>query len=77
MVFQHTVKHHIDISALSINTTRTKISVYKELTMNKNDYIIRLERKEEYRDVAGIPHYNLLQIKFSEITAIRNKKQSF
>ena len=45
--------------------------------MNKNDYIIRLERKEEYRDVAGIPHYNLLQIKFSEITAIRNKKQSF
>ena len=29
MVFQHTVKHHIDISALSINTTRTKISVYK------------------------------------------------
>ena len=25
----------------------------------------------------GIPHYKLLQIKFSETTAIRNKKQSF
>ena len=25
----------------------------------------------------GIPHYKLLQIKFTETTAIRNKKQSF
>jgi len=25
----------------------------------------------------GIPHYKLLQIKFSETTAIRNKKQDF
>ena len=30
------------------------MSVYKELAMNKNDYIIRLERKEEYRDVENL-----------------------
>lgn len=28
-------------------------------------------------EVQWIPHYKLLQIKFSETTAIRNKKQSF
>ena len=48
------VHHHIDISALSINTTRTNISLHTELAMNKNGYIIRLERKEEYRDVENL-----------------------
>ena len=53
-VIRAILHYHIDISALPINTARTKISVYKDLTMNKNDYIIRLERKEEYRDVENL-----------------------